>query len=98
MPITPDVSVVAAVTAVDGAPVSLASRFVVVPVVLALARVIVMAEEDAPSDGLVKVGALASTSEPLPLVPLDRSEAEGCEEAGTPVALMVLIHWCATAE
>src|SRR4051812_17165511 len=84
MPTIPFVSVVAAITAVDGAPVSLANLFTVVPVLPAFAisisvafavprsRLLPSAPEILGVDnaGLEIVGLVARTTLPLPVVAL----------------------------
>src|SRR5438128_12047848 len=75
----PFVSLVAAITAVEGAPVSLASLFTVVPVLLALAIsnsvAFVVPRSRLPPNapeivGVVIVGLVARTTLPVPVVAL----------------------------
>ena len=103
MPLTSDV---AAITAVEGAPVSFASLFTVVPVELAFA-IWKRAAFDVPRSklppsapeivGVVNVGLAARTTLPLPVVPLERSLAAGWLAEGTPDVEMLLIHLFAWA-
>lgn len=106
MPMMPFESDVAAMTALDGLPVSFASLLAVVPVALAFAISKSNAFDDptlrlppsAPEIvGVVSVGLLAKTTLPLPVVPLDRSPAAGWLADGTPAVEILLIHLFACA-
>src|SRR5882672_5482124 len=47
--------------------------------------------------GVVRLGLMARTTAPDPVVPLLKSAAAGCDAAGTPEVEMELSHWCETA-
>ena len=94
-------SVVAAVTAVEGAPVNFTSLLTVVPVTPAFATSMTTAlavprsrlPPRAPEIvGVVRVGPVARTIKPLPLVPFERSLAAACvPELTRPWALVVTL-------
>src|SRR5512140_574469 len=94
MPMIPPVSVVAALIAVLVAPVSLASWLRPVPVLVSLAtsvtvallprsRLPLRAPETA---GVVMVGEGGRTTDPLPVVPVVKLAADGCEQLALPLA------------
>ena len=49
-----------------------------------------------PSAGPVKVGDAACATAPVPVLPSERSAADGWLDAGTPDVEIVLIHWWVT--
>src|SRR5207253_421105 len=98
----PFVSVVAAMTAVDGAPVNLASLLTVVPVVpaLAISNTVAFAvprsrlSPSAPEIvGVVMVGLVASTTLPVPVValPVGVPVIVGLEIVGVVIVGVVMV-------
>ena len=92
-PMMPLVSEVAALIALEGAPVNFASRFAVVPVVVSFEIVVVndvLPRDGVLSEGVVIVGDVARTIEPLPVVPFERSLAAAvAPELTRPLASVV---------